>query len=94
MIEYLYDAIRATAGEDITISAKLTEDDGTPIENVCRVRLYDDKEMIYYAPGNLIDNIWYFTIPGEITEGLSGRYWYAICQDGLTISFKQPLYLV
>ena len=31
MIEYLHNAIRATAGEAITVSAKITDENGLPI---------------------------------------------------------------
>ena len=31
MVEYIYDAIKATAGEDITIAASITDDNNQPI---------------------------------------------------------------
>jgi hypothetical protein len=94
MIEYLYDAVRATAGEDFTITAKLTDDDGNIITDVCHVMIHEDDNVIYTAPGSLIEDIWYFTIPGEITKGRKGRYFYCICHHETSMCFKQPLYLI
>lgn len=35
MIEYLYNAIRATTGDDITITADITDDNGKYIDSGC-----------------------------------------------------------
>lgn len=94
MIEYIYDVIRATAGEDITISAKITEEDGTPITAGCAFRLYDDEDMLARVEGTLTGEVWSFTLPANKTDGLSGRYWYCFCKDNKTLCFKKPLYLV
>lgn len=94
MIEYLFNAIRATAGEDICICAKITDDNGTPIDAGCALRFYDDEGMLARVEGTLTGDVWSFTIPKEKTEGLKGRYWYCFCDGEKTLCFKQALYLV
>lgn len=96
MIEYLYDAIRAHAGNDITITAIATDNNGEDItENVSLV-LHDKdrKTMIAEFEGKHVDGEWLFFIPAEITEGLNGRYWYCVTHKGSALCFKQPIYLV
>ena len=95
MIEYLYDAIRATAGEDIALAAKIVDDSGVPISTGCHLNLYNDKEMITTIPGEFTDGAWQFTIPADVTANLIGRYWYCICSESHNkLNFKQPIYLV
>ena len=93
MIEYLYDAIRATAGEDIVIAAEITDNDGSYIREACQLMLYDNEDLITTVDGQIIDNIWYFTIPAKATTGLTGRYFYCISHYSSSIAFKQPIYL-
>lgn len=92
-IEYLYDAIRATAGQEINICACLEEEDGTIVTSSCGLMLHDDEKMIYKADGVLGDGEWLFTIPAEVTKGLKGRYWYCMCRNNSNICFKHPIYL-
>ena len=98
MVEYLHNAIRATAGEIIPISAIILGYNDQPITESCKIELFDNE-------GNLIKGIegshmgegfWLFGIPKEVTEGLKGRYWYSIKHflDGNSLSFKNPIYLV
>lgn len=97
MIEYLYNAIRATAGQDITISAAITDDDGNILTEGCHIMFFDpDKELIATFDGEFNEEIneWSFTIPAETTEGLNGRYWYCICYFNANLCFKEPIYLV
>lgn len=95
MIEYLYNAIRATAGEDITISAKITDEIGEPISIGCHLNLYDDNGQIAKIDGECIDGLYEFTIPAETTTNLHGRYWYCMCDEKhIKLQFKQPIYLV
>jgi hypothetical protein len=95
MIEYIYDAIKATSGEDIEISAKITDDDGTCITSGCGLRIYDkDEKFITRIEGELIGDMWSFVVPAMTTDGMKGKYWYCICKDGNTIIFRKPLYLV
>jgi hypothetical protein len=95
MIEYIYDIIRATSGEDITISARITDEAGTPITSGCGLRIFDkDESFITRIEGTCVGEMWSFTVPGELTENMKGKYWYCMCQDGKALSFKEPLYLV
>lgn len=94
MIEYLYDCIRANAGQEITVSAKLTNDDGSLITENCFLNLYDpDGEHFYSTPGTLIEELWIFSVPANITEGRKGRHWYCIGHNGSSLCFKEPIYL-
>ena len=42
MIEYLYDAVRASDGEDMTITATIRDNDGTAITDGCALRIFDE----------------------------------------------------
>lgn len=93
MIEYLYDAIRATAGTDITIAAEIAEEDGENITENCKLVLFlDDKQI--EIDGELKADIYNFTIPASYTTGIMGRYWYCFKSNGNMLCFKQPIYLV
>lgn len=94
MIEYLYNAIRATAGEDITIAAKLTNDDGSQIVGGCHVMLSDDEKVLITVDGECVNGTHNFTIPAAATKGLHGRYWYCICSGNASLCFKEPIYLI
>lgn len=97
MVEYLYDCIRATAGEDIGLTAIIENDNGEPITEHCHVMLFDkDNTLIYTGNGLYIDDLneWQFTIPGEITKEKTGRYWYRICSSVQSLCFKQPIYFI
>lgn len=95
MIEYLYNAIKATAAQDITLTAILTDVDGNPVEEDVSIMLHSDTEMIGKYDGDYFSGgIWSFTIPASATSGLSGRYWYCICEKNNNLCFKQPIYLV
>jgi hypothetical protein len=93
-LEYIYDAIRATAGEDTGISATILDDDGNPFETGCGLSLYDgDGERIGFIDGYYVgEGLWLFTIPAHMNYGLSGRYYYSINQDGEDMNFKTPIY--
>lgn len=95
MIEYLYNAIRATAGQEILIAATVTDDSGDVIKDGCRIVLYIDDIMLTFAGSfNPSDNLWTFSIPAEATEGLIGRYEYCIQRNGANLCFKEPIYFV
>ena len=96
MIEYLYDAIRAVAGQDIQINALITDDKENLITEGCCVMLHGEDTNICSVDGEFIPEVneWGFTIPGEMTQGLKGRYFYCIQHDGCNLCFKQPIYLV
>jgi hypothetical protein len=93
-IEYLYDAIRATASEEINISAVITDDEGLNITDNCYLALYDDETELIKVYGAFDGAEWTFTIPADVTEGLSGRYWYAIGRNNTNMCFKTPIYLM
>lgn len=96
MIEYLHDAIRATAGEDIEIVAILTDSQGNSISENCSLSLYlREGGPLFNTNGTFIEEFgtWQFIIPAEETEGLEGRYWYSISHEDESLSFKQPIYL-
>ena len=95
MIEYLHDAIRATAGEPITLAARITDENGTPVVAQCHLNFYNDTEQIGHYSGSLVNGVWSFTIPAEATKGIKGRYWYCVCDvEHTKLNFKQPIYLV
>ena len=93
MIEYIYDAIRASAGNDITIAAQITEDTGDCVTEGCVLVLHIGDEMREYE-GLVNDDMWEFTIPAKDTKGLNGRHWYCLKRNGLMLCFKQPIYFV
>lgn len=93
-IEYIYDAVKATAGENITITAKIKEEDGTVITENCSLILYNDDEILVYVVGEYTDDVWNFTIPAQITEGLKGRFWYSVQNADVSLCFDKPIYLV
>ena len=95
MVEYLYNTIRAVAGQDITIYALITDDDEQVITTGCSLVLYNDEEELVsvdgiYLPENLQ---WQFTIPANATSGRDGRYWYSVQHNNESLCFKQPIYL-
>lgn len=94
MIEYLYDAIRATAGLDIDIAANITDDEGAPITEGCSLMLSDENKKITMVNGVYDGELWSFNIPASATVGISGRYWYCIYHNDNTLCFKKPIYLM
>lgn len=93
MIEYLFNAVIATAAQDITISAKIT-DTTNDINNYHLNFFGKDGELIGTYEGKNVEGIWEFTIPATATLGLKGRYWYCLCDKShYKLNFKQPLYL-
>jgi hypothetical protein len=96
MIEYIYNMIRASSGEDVEICAIIEDDSGEPVTDGCGLRLYsnDMKTTIYRAEGIYGNGVWTFVLPGEITKNLRGRHWYCFCQGDRTLCFKQPLCLL
>lgn len=98
MIEYLYDAIRAIAGQPIGITASISNDEtGEPITEDCNFVLHNpDGSMLFKIKGEYIPEIdtWNFPIPAEKTADLdAGRYWYCIQHDDSNLCFKNPIYL-
>ncbi len=91
--EYLYDAIKAEAGVDFNICAVIVDDAGDALTEGCSLKLHDDNGVIATINGDYNGEMWSFDVPAETTEGLSGRYWYTVCQGDISLCFKTPLYL-
>lgn len=97
MIEYISNAIRATAGSYIEIAARIADDYGAPVTTNVHFMLFDEAaNHIVTVDGNYnsVDDIWSFGLDGSITDGLVGRYWYCICAEAEPLCFKLPFYLV
>lgn len=95
MIEYLHNAIRAMAGADIIIEAKVSKENGSAITTGCRLVLHTpDEKMLIAVNGDYVGEVWQFIIPAEVTKGLKGRHWYCIQYNENPLCFKEPLYLV
>lgn len=98
MTEYLYDAIRATSGQEIIITAYITDDEEKLITEDCYLVLYDMTGEIIMArvAGNFLNDfqMWEFRLAADATEGCKGRFWYQISHNEANLCFKQPIYLV
>ena len=94
MIEDLYDAIRATAGNDVEITATIQDDTGALITDNCHIMLFDkERNLLSTFDGEYQgDGFWTFTIPATETKGKLGRHWYKICTPVSSLCFSQPLY--
>lgn len=94
MIEALYDAIRAVAGQPITLNVR-ADDGQNPITENCRLVLQDENEVLFIVDGKYTAEVdlWNFQIPAELTKGMNGRYWYCIQHNEENLHFKQPFYL-
>ena len=93
MVEFLYNAIKCIAGEDINIAAEITDSNGADITQGCKLGLHNDNDLITFVDGEYLDGEWNFIIPAEVTKGLHGRYWYYIKYNDSTLCFKKPIYL-
>lgn len=94
MIEYLYDCIRATAGQDAIVGAIVNGSDGEPLTAGCRLRLHNENGMIGEVEGLYNGERWLFTIPAAMSAGLKGRYWYCIFFEDMMICHKELIYFV
>ena len=97
MIEYLFNTIRATANEDIVITAKISTPTGEPVTSGTHIGIYNDAdERLIKVDGFNVDDVWEYTIPAEDTKNLKGKYWYCICCNDTHKSycFKQPIYFI
>ncbi len=96
MIEYLYDAVRTSDGEDVTITATIRENDGTTITDGCALRIFDeDGALIDEVNGTYYTDVgrwaFKFTFPTHKTRA---RYFYTIAHNGEDINFKARIYVV
>ena len=94
MTEFLYNAIKAVAGEDINIGAQITDVDGNNTTSECSIVFIDkDFSTIGEYDGVYSDGAWTFTIPAEVTKGFEGRYWYRIKFKDESLSCAAPIYM-
>lgn len=98
MVEYLYNAVMATSGDEVVINAYITNENEELITENCNLVIYDGttNEVIVIVNG-LYDteaSVWDFVVSQEITTGLYGRFMYNIEYEGDALSFKQPIYFV
>jgi hypothetical protein len=97
MIEYLYDAIRATSGQDVPVYATFANDDGTFVsEGVVFMLHKPDGSHLVTVEGtcNMETGQWTFNVPGEATKGHKGHYLYCFQQAGSNLCFLSPYYLM
>lgn len=94
-LEYLYDCIRATSGENVSIDAEITDFEGGQITDGCSLALYD----LYGATITTVDGtysqqdgMWRFDIPANATENLHGRYFYCVLRNHVGLNFSTPIY--
>ena len=96
MIEYLYDAVRTSDGEDMTITATIRDNDGTTITDGCALRIFDEGgALIEEVDGTYYTDVgkwaFKFTFP---THKARARYFYTIAHNGEDINFKARIYVV
>lgn len=94
MLEYLYDAIRVSAGADETIAAVVTNEVGEPITAGVYLVLHTNDTAMVTIDGQYIEDTWLFTLPADFTKDLKGRCWYCIKHENDQLCFKQPIYFV
>ena len=95
MIEYLYDAIRVTAGTHNVIAAKLKDDSENPITDNVILRIHLEDHKLIDVMGDLVDDTFFFTIPSEVTEGLHGRFTYCFLRnENEQLCFQKPIYFI
>ena len=97
MIEYLYNCIRATSGDNLNITAFIEKDDGEPITEHCHLMLFDkDNNLLNTINGEYVESAgnWQFNIPALITKDKLGRYYYKICAKEGGLCFRQPIYFI
>ena len=94
MVEYIYDVVKASAGEDIFICAEITDSEGKDIETGCSLVFIDkDFSIINTYTGTYANGEWTFNIPAEATKDMEGRYWYRIKFHDGSLCFTTPIYI-
>ena len=96
MVEYLHDAIRATAGRDINIIARVLDEFGNEVSDNVLLAIYDkdSKEKLMEIAATDGGDSLIFAIAAETTKELKGRYWYSIKHNNEDLCFLQPIYFV
>lgn len=93
MIEYLYNAIRASAGTHLTIAANVMDESGEAIKEGLKLVIHLDENMVE-IDGYFNQDMTLFEVPAALTKDLKGKYWYCIKHDDTQLCFKQPIYFV
>ena len=96
MVEYLYDAIKATAGRDINIIARVLDEFGNEVSENVLLTIYDkdSKEKLMEIAATDGGDSWVFAIAADVTKNFKGRYWYSIRHNNEDLCFLQPIYFV
>lgn len=93
-MEYIYDIVRATSGEDTIISAIITDEEGANITDSCYATLFANDTELVKVYGTFDGEQWNFTFPADVTSGLKGRYFYSIGRNFTDMCFKTPIYFI
>lgn len=93
MIEYLYNAIRATAGDTAEVAVIITDENNNFIKENVYFMLFDiNDNLITSVNGDFTGSEWIFNVP---TTGLEkGNYYYCLAHNDEKLCFKQAFYLV
>lgn len=96
MIEYLYDAVRTSNKKNMTITAKITENDGTVITDGCVLRVFDNEgAQVLEEEGTYYSDVQEWEFKFELPyNSARNRYFYTISHNGIDLAFKAPIYLV
>lgn len=94
MLEYLYNAIRATAGANEIIAAKVTDETGAPITAGVQLVLHTKDNTMITIEGEYMEDTWMFPLSADLTKDLKGRCWYCIRHYDDQLCFQQPIYFV
>lgn len=97
MVEYLHDAIRASAGTNIIIQARVLDEFNNEVkENVYFIICDKEDQTKHLIEVEAFDGgeALIFEIPAEITKDFKGRYWYCIKHNNEQMCFLQPIYFV
>lgn len=94
MIEYLYNAIRASAGTPITIAANVMDESGNAVKEGLKFVIHLEDDSMVMIDGYFNQDMTLFEVPAAVTKDLKGKYWYCIKQDNMQLCFKQPIYFV
>jgi len=97
LIEYIWDVIRAVAGQECCVTAEITDELNEPITEGCCLVLHDEEDNMLFSVDGIYSaesGLWEFTISGELSEGLKGKYKYCIQHNGVNMCFTEPFYWV
>lgn len=96
MTEYISNAVRASAGNPIVITAKITENDGTVITDDCALRVFDNEgAQVLEEEGTYYSDVQEWEFKFELPyNSARNRYFYTISHNGIDLAFKAPIYLV